>query len=231
MDDREPKKILELLQSEDINVEVARLEIADYILSDSLAIERKTGHDFITAITDNRLFEQLFRLKDTYDNPLLILEKLEPVFDERGMKISSIYGVMGYIGSRLNIPIIPTRNKKDTVILLKRLAIREQIKDDNPVLARRAPKNMSFDDRCQFLIEGLFQTGPKTAKILIDTFETPYEVFKAIIETPFTFTRTGKIKYIDGPLKDVKGVGIKFVMENKKLLLSDENIEFKKDFE
>ena len=223
MDDREPQKIKELMILEGINVEIERLEIADYILSESLAVERKTGNDFVSAVADNRLFEQLIRLNDTFDNALLILENFEPIFENRGMKSSSIYGILGYIASRLNIPIIPTRNIKDTIILLKRLAIREQVKDDSPVLARRAPKKMSLEDRCHFLIEGLFQTGPKTAKLLLGKFENPYNVFKSILNTNFSYTRTGKIKYIEGPLKEVKGIGVKYVMENRRIL------QFKED--
>ncbi|MHA1270810.1 MAG: ERCC4 domain-containing protein [Candidatus Helarchaeota archaeon] len=218
VDNREPLKIRELMISEDIDIEVKRLDIGDYILSGDLAVERKTGYDFISAIIDNRLFEQLIRLKDTFNNPILILENINGIFENQGMRLSSIYGVMGYIASRLNIPIIPTRNENDTVILLKRLAFREQVKDDSPILARKAPKNMSLNDRCQYLIEGLFQTGPKRASLLLNKFNNPYNVFKTIIKTKLIYSKTGKIKGIEGPLKDIKGIGVKFVVENKKLL-------------
>ncbi|MBD3227265.1 MAG: hypothetical protein GF329_03675 [Candidatus Lokiarchaeota archaeon] len=225
MDDREPKEIQEIMGQENIDIEIERLEIADYIISETLAVERKTGNDFVSAISDNRLFEQLNRLNETYTNPILILENFEPIFENRGMNINSIYGVLGYIASRMNISTVPTRNMNDTVILLKRLAVREQIKDENPILVRRAPKNMTLDDRCKYLVEGLFQTGPKTAEMLINELKTPLKVFNTIAKTEFTYTRTGKMKYIDGPLKDIKGIGIKFVLENKKLLLSKDDLE------
>jgi len=218
VDDREPEKIIELLILEDIEIEVSRLEVGDYIISNKLAVERKTGHDFVSAVGDSRLFEQLIRLKENYEISILILENMSQIFEDRNIKISSVYGIMGYIASRLNISIIPTRNEKDTAILLKRLAIREQIKDDEPVIARRAPKSMSLKERQQFLLEGLFRTGPKRAKILLDHFKTPYGVFKAIAKTNLIYSNTGKIKYIEGPLKKIKGIGVKFVMENKKLL-------------
>jgi len=224
MDYREPDKIYSLLISEGIEVEITKLEIGDYILSDSLAIERKTGHDFVSAVSDNRLFEQLIRLKDVYNNPILIIENLNPIFEERDININAIYGIMGYIGARLNIPIIPTRDEYDSVILLKRLAIREQIKDEAPLLARKAPKNQSLKERGQFLIEGLYHTGPKRAKLLLETFKSPYNVFKAILKTKFVYSKTGKIKGIEGPLKNIKGIGVKYILENKKLLKLEEKI-------
>jgi len=224
MDNREPNKIAELIKKEGIDLTITRLDIGDYILSNTLAVERKSGDDFVSAVADNRLFEQLIRLKNSYINPILILENITPIFEKRQINLNSIYGIMGYIASRLNIPIIPTRNEYDSVILLKRLAIREQIKDENPILARRAPKNMTLDDRCQYLLEGLFQTGPKKAKLLLNTFKNPYNVFTSIVKCKFIFTKTGKVKGFKGPFNNIKGIGVKYIMENKKLLQCNENL-------
>ena len=74
-----------------ITYESQQLDIADIVISSDVAIERKEGFDFVSSIMDNRLFEQLLRLKDTYQYPILILEGLnDNVFENTGMKISSI---------------------------------------------------------------------------------------------------------------------------------------------
>ena len=46
-----------------ISYEAQQLDIADIIVSKDVAIERKEGFDFISSIMDNRLFEQLIRLR------------------------------------------------------------------------------------------------------------------------------------------------------------------------
>ncbi|MFX1426504.1 MAG: ERCC4 domain-containing protein, partial [Promethearchaeota archaeon] len=94
-----------------ITYESKQLDIADIIISSEVAIERKEGFDFVSSIMDNRLFEQLLRLKDTYTYPILILEGLnDNVFENTGMKVSSIYGALAYISYKLGISVIPTRN-------------------------------------------------------------------------------------------------------------------------
>ncbi|MFX1339148.1 MAG: ERCC4 domain-containing protein [Promethearchaeota archaeon] len=219
--DHREGKLKELLDKKKdiINYESKQLDIADIIISKDVAIERKEGFDFVTSIMDNRLFEQLLRLKETYPCPILILEGLnDEVFENTGMRISSIYGALSFISYKLGIAVIPTRNIEDTVIVIERIAYREQIKDDMPLLSRKAPKEMSVEHRRTFIVEGFIDIGPKKAKALIEKFKTPYRVIKAISKTEVLYTRTGNPKDIEGPLKEIPGIGWKFVHKNKEIL-------------
>jgi len=229
VDNRERKLKALLDKKKDIiTYDSEQLDIADIIISEEVAIERKEGFDFVSSIMDNRLFEQLIRLKDTYLMPILILEGLnDKVFKKVGMKISSIYGALAFISYKLGISVIPTRNLEETAITIERIAYREQVKNDMPLLSRKAPKGMTIEDRRIYIIEGLVNIGPKKAMLLIEKFRTPYNVVKAIKKTNITFTRTGNPKGIEGPLEGLTGFGWKFVQKNKEMLLSkskkDEN--------
>ena len=220
IDNRENKlKKLFDQKKEKIQYESKQLDVADIIVSQEVAIERKEGFDFVSSIMDNRLFEQLLRLKDTYQNPILILEGLnDEVFETTGMKISSIYGALSFISYKLGISVIPTRNLEDTAIVIERIAYREQVKDDMPLLSRRAPKGMSKKERRTFIIEGLIDIGPKKAKALVEKFKTPYKVFQSIKETEILYTRTNKPKGITGPLSELRGFSWKFIQKNKEIL-------------
>ncbi|KKL79583.1 hypothetical protein LCGC14_2013380, partial [marine sediment metagenome] len=222
LDNREHKLMALLDKKKDIiTYNSEQLDIADIIISENVAIERKEGFDFVSSIMDNRLFEQLLRLKDTYLTPILILEGLnDNVFNKVGMKISSIYGALAFISYKLGISVIPTRNLVETAITIERIAYREQVKDDMPLLSRKAPKTMSEEDRRIYIIEGLVDIGPKKAKALIEKFKTPHNVFKAIKKTNIIFTKTGNPKGIEGALKQLKGFSWKFVQKNKKILFS-----------
>jgi Fanconi anemia group M protein len=202
-----------------IQYEAKQLDIADIIISEDVAIERKEGFDFIASIIDNRLFQQLMGLKETYSTPILILEGLnDDVFGNTGIKITSIYGALTMISYKMGIAVIPTRNIEDTAIVIERIAYREQIKNGAIILSRKTPKNMTVDERRAFIIEGLVETGPKKAKILIEKYKTPYKVLNAIKHTEITFTRTGNPKGIRGPLEKLKGFSWKFVEKNKELI-------------
>ena len=222
IDNRERKLMALLDKKKDIITYVSeQLDIADVVISEEVAIERKEGFDFVSSIMDNRLFEQLLRLKDTYKTPIIILEGLnDKVFNKVGMKISSIYGALAFVSYKLGVSVIPTRNLEDTAIAIERIAYREQVKNDMPLLSRKAPKGMTIEDRRIYIIEGLVDIGPKKAKLLIEQFTTPSNVVEAIRKTNITFTRTGNPKGIDGPLKELKGFSWKFVQKNKKILFS-----------
>ena len=75
IDNREQKLINILDQKKDIiKYDTEQLDVADIVISDEVAIERKEGFDFVSSIVDNRLFDQLQRLKEAYSYPILILE-------------------------------------------------------------------------------------------------------------------------------------------------------------
>jgi Fanconi anemia group M protein len=219
--DHREQKLKQIFDKKDNSVryELKQLDIADIVVSKNVAIERKEGFDFVSSIMDNRLFEQLLRLKETYDTPILILEGLnDEVFETTGMNIKSIYGALAFVSYKLGISVIPTRNVEDTAIVIERIAYREQVKDDMPLLSRKAPKSMNKEERRSYIIEGLIDIGPKKASNLIKKFKTPYKVFKAIKKTEVLYTRTGNPKGINGPLKELRGFSWKFVQKNKEIL-------------
>ena len=223
VDNRE-RKLIELLDENKtkFDYETKQLESGDIIISEDVAIERKTGLDFISSIIDGRLFPQLIRLLDIYASPILVLESFnDDILENTGMELSSIYGALAYISYKLGIAIIPSRNLEDTLIIIERIAYREQIEDVKPVLSRKVPKGMTIEDKRAFMLEGLVDTGPKKSRLLIDKFDTPYQVFKAIKETEITYTKTGNPKGIEGPLKNLPGFGWKFVQKNKTLIVGN----------
>ena len=223
IDNRE-RKLMKIFDEEyqNIHYEARQLDIADVVISKDVAIERKEGYDFIASIIDNRLFEQLIRLKDTYENPILIIEGLSiDVFENIGMRISSVYGALAKISFKMGIAVIPTPNLKHTAVAIERLAYREQIKNGEIVFSRKAPKNMSEEERRVYILEGLIDIGSKKAKSLIEKFKTPYKALRAIKQTEIIYTRTGNPKGIKGPLQRLSGFGWKFIEKNQQILFGE----------
>ena len=223
VDHRETRLIKLLEKKQDtISYETKALDVGDIIVSEDVAIERKTGSDFIASIIDGRLFEQMLRLLDTYPNPVLILESFDYLaLEDTGMNLSSIYGALAYVSYKLGVSVIPTVTAEDSLIVIERIAYREQIEDIKPTLARRAPKGMTIEERRAFALEGLIDTGPKKAQKLIETFKTPLKVFEAIKNSEINYTKTGNPKGVEGPLKDLSGFGWKYVKKNKELLVGE----------
>ncbi|WP_459201244.1 DEAD/DEAH box helicase [Methanococcus sp. CF] len=172
--------------SEKAEVEFKTLEIGDYILSDRVAVERKTAEDFENSIIDKRLFNQVMDLKK-YERPLMIIEGNEFV----RIHENAIRGMMFSIMIDYQIPIMFSRDIEDTADILVKLAEREQIKEKREISIRYGKRPMSLKERQKFLVEGLPDVGPVMAENLLDNFNSVENIFTASEEE----------------LKSVEGVG------------------------
>jgi Fanconi anemia group M protein len=228
VDERERGPIRDYLIEIGCKTEIKTLEVGDFILSEKVAIERKRGDDFASSLFDGRLFEQLMRLRDAFESPLIILEDFERMFSRYEDQKAALYGAMSYCAYKLGVPIIPTRDYKDTALVLKSIAKREQIVDNSPLLTRSAPKQFTFRERQEFFLEGLYLTGKKKAEILIDHFGPPGFVINALLKSNVIYSSTGKPKSIEGPFAELKGFGPKYVEANK-ILLKSKNEPEKRD--
>ena len=114
IDERERGEIRSVFENLDCEISIDTLDFGDYIVSSRCAIERKRGDDLISSIFDTRFFQQLSKLKEVFQFPILILESPEKAFSRKYVKESSIYGALVYAAYKMNIPIIPTKNALET---------------------------------------------------------------------------------------------------------------------
>ncbi len=231
VDHREPPEIKKRLIKLGMEIKEEQLDIADYVLSDTVACERKTGADLISSLMDNRLFEQIDRLIETYDQPILILENLEKAFERTEWKKRKkhVFGALTYIFLRRQVPVVPTTRKSETAILLNRIASWTQEEKTDPLIARKSPKKRTLRDDQLFFLQGLYNTGQKKGEILLDSFgNSPEEVLNSILQTKVVYTKTGNPKGLEGPMESLEGFGPKYVMNNQRLLKSSVSENSKK---
>src|SRR5215207_10431714 len=70
--------IPDALAAAGIELKPEQLPAGDYLISDRLVVERKTGADLAASIKDRRLFEQIERLREAYAAVVLLVEG-EPI--------------------------------------------------------------------------------------------------------------------------------------------------------
>lgn len=70
----EPSGLPALLRDSGFTVDAADLPVGDYVVSDLIALERKSGWDLGASVKDGRLFDQAERLQDAYPRAVLIVE-------------------------------------------------------------------------------------------------------------------------------------------------------------
>lgn len=205
MDSRESgTNIDKLLESYGAQVIMRSIEIGDYILSDRVAIERKTTEDFLNSIKDGRLFDQLKELNRNFDSPVLILEG-NGLFSLSRMHPNAVRGVIASIVTNYKVPILPTTGIEETAAQMFWIAKREQEDEKKPISIRGKKKAETMKEKQEYLIAGLPNVSKVTAERLLNHFGSPINVFNAS----------------ENDLVEVKGVG-KLTAKGIKSILESE---------
>ena len=191
------------------DVDVRRLDVCDYVVSDRCGIERKDVSDFLGSMKDGRLFNQARDMAEAYERPVLILEgRMSRAFKRSRMRPASVYGALSSLVLDYGVSVVPTEDPETTAVLLHRLAYREQVREDMPL------------DRQQvFLLSGLPQIGSTLAEVLLRRFDSPFRVMEELASAEISVSSSGKTRRLIGSLSEVRGVG-PVIVENAQRLLT-----------
>lgn len=178
-DDRE-NSIAKKFSREDIKVVKKRIDVADFILSEDTAVERKSAGDFVDSIIDNRLFDQLQDLND-YRKPVLLIEGRN-IYSQRNIDEKAVRGALSSIALDYGIPIIWSKDEEDTSRILMQIAEKEQIEKEKDVQVRGNASGRTLKQQKEFIVAGLPGVNTKIARRLLDEFGNIDSIFSATEE-------------------------------------------------
>lgn len=171
--------VIRELANLNFNVLMEKLETADYLVSSRCGIELKTVQDFVDSIVDGRLLEQIKLLKKNYERPLIIIEGTEDIFSVRNVHANSIRGMLATIAISYGIPIIQTKNPKETASLINIIAKREQEDEGRDFTLHSDKKSFTLKEQQEYIISSLPGVGAKLAKPLLRKFKTIKKIVNA----------------------------------------------------
>lgn len=172
-DNRIVKELIDL----GVSVRTAQLEAADYILSGRVAVELKQIPDFVASIIDGRLLEQLRDLKKYFERSVVIIEGEEDIYSVRKVHANAIRGMLSSIVLDFGIPVLYTKNPRDTAALLAVMAKREQEKSRDISLHDRKP--LTIQQQQEFIVSSFPNVGQKTAQALLLNQKTIKNIINA----------------------------------------------------
>jgi len=179
------------------------LDIGDYVLSKDVCIERKTVEDFLSSMLDGRLFSQMINLRENYEKPLILVEgNMDELFTLRNIHKNSVIGALTSIALDYNVPILNTKDARETAHYLFVIAKREQITKDKEIAIRIGRKGLTVNEQQRFVVEGLPLVGPQLARNLLKKFGS----IAAIVDAD------------EKELQEVEGLGKGKAKKIKKLL-------------
>lgn len=173
-------------------VEIRTLPVADYVLSDKVAVERKTAEDFLSTLIDWDLLGQVRALVDSYGSPIVIIEG-KNLYTGRNIHPNAIRGMLASIVVDFRVPILYSDNAEDTAALLYIIARREQIEAKREPILHGKKSMKTLTEQQEYLIASIPAIGPIAARALLSHFESVEAIINAREEQLVKVKRIGKI--------------------------------------
>lgn len=186
--------ILERLEARGVKVIVRKLPVADFVISERVAVERKTASDFLQSIKGKRLFRQIIDLKENFERPIFILEGGHNLYELGGIKPAGIRGAISLITVLEGIPIIFTKDAFDSAEYLYIITKQEQIGLSEEVSLRAKKLSVRLAEQQRYIVEAFPQLGPKLADALLRHFGSLQNFVSASEAQLREVPKIGKIK-------------------------------------
>ena len=164
--------VIKDLAENDVKVSLERLEYADYVVSSRCGIEIKTVEDFVDSIIDGRLLQQIKNLKKNFERPIIVIEGTQDIYGVRNVHHNSILGMMATIAVSYGIPIIQTKDFKETSALLQIIARREQEETSKDFSLHADRKPATLKEQQEYFVSSLPGINLTLSKPLLKHFKT-----------------------------------------------------------
>src|SRR5438094_6327442 len=166
VDEREkPSGVPDELRSKGASVEFRVLEVADYIVGE-YAVERKSARDFVSSLFSGRLFDQAFRIGESYRDKILVVEGNLDDELKRSRNPRSLWGALISAVLDFGLHCFFTRDAEETADFLITLGKGGRYKGRHgpPPLVVRKPRSRDIKRLQESIVGSVHGVGPRTAE-------------------------------------------------------------------
>jgi len=184
----------DLSKREHVETRLETLAVGDYVVSDRVALERKSIDDFLDTLLggDRDLFEQARDLARHYDRPVLILEGGD-LYGARNVHPNAIRGALASLAVDYGLSVLRTEDEDDTADMLDVLAGREQLTRDREVSVHGEKGAKTLTEQQEYVVSSIADVGPVTARALLTHFGSIEAVMTADEETLMEADGVGEV--------------------------------------
>lgn len=157
----------------------ANLSVGDYVLSNSVAVERKSPADLVASILDGRFADQLKRLNEAYPTSILLVTGTLEEAVAKAPNPGLVYSKLAQ-ACLSSVSLIVLESEESAAQMLKWLALeaKNSWKGYEPMIKRK-PKNQSLEEQVFNVLTAIPSVGSKRAAKLIEAFPNLKAVFEA----------------------------------------------------
>jgi len=188
VDDREPEEVIKGLRRQNLAVQIHHNDSGDYVFGE-VAIERKTISDLIGSVCSkqHRLWDQLGTMKDTYQQPMLLIEGMV------NWKDPYLSGILTTVLLFWKYQTIFTLGMEETALAVGHLFTKQGIGKSGRIPPAAVRKQSTPLDIMREMLQCVEGIGPKTAYRILD--EITLENFAHL-----------DIFHLDDALSEIKGL-------------------------
>ncbi len=178
-----------------IETRLETVAVGDYVLSDRVAVERKTIGDFLSTLLDGdrSLFDQVGDLSTHYGRPVVLLEGEADIYAERNVHPNAIRGALASLAVDFGVSMLWTRDADDTADLLATIADREQTATDRAVSLHGEKTQKTLAEQQEYVVASIADIGPVTARRLLAALGNVEAVLTADKETLLGVEGVGEV--------------------------------------
>lgn len=175
--------VVSALYDEGALIELRALPIGDFLCSSRVAVEVKRAPDFVNSIIDGRLLQQLKEMKENFERPVVIIEGAgeQDLYSIRNVHPNAIRGMLATIAVSYGIPLLYSKNPKDTAGFILAIARREK-EADAPEPSLHTQKPGTLAEKQEYVIAALPGIEVKLARALLGKFGSVSEIMNATEE-------------------------------------------------
>jgi len=171
----------ELSKRDGVETRLETLSVGDYVLSDRVAVERKSHGDFMDTLLggDRSLFEQAKDLTRHYTRPVLLLEGDGDLYAERNVHPNAVRAALASLAVDWGVSVVHTRGEDDTAEMVETIAEREQTANDREVSTHGEKAAKTLGEQQEYVVSSIADVGPVTARSLLEAFGSVEAVMTA----------------------------------------------------
>ena len=138
--------------------------------------------------------KQIKELKRNYERPLIVIEGEQDIFSVRNVHPNSIRGMMATIIVSYGIPLIQTKNSKETAALFSIIAKREQEETGTTFSPHADRKPLTLKEQQEYLVSALPGVGITLSKPLLKRFKSIKNLANASVYELQEVEKIGEVK-------------------------------------
>ncbi len=170
-------RVVRELARKDVKIIATQLSSGDYIISEDMAVERKSVDDFLGSLMDGRLFSQAKKLTSDFPNAVMIIEG-GTLHGRRNINEKAIYGALASLVSDFRITVFRSEDERETAGIMAALLSRSS-GSGKKTSVRKDKRSFSTADSKKYVLEGLPNVSGTLADRLLEHFGSVRAVFQA----------------------------------------------------